>query len=424
MVTSIQLMLVGFAPFVHSTPVIDVRLAAQHFQEARRQSESDGGLLWGTKLYGPMLFLDPGTRQVVANQADGEGLLSEKDGVFVGSIPRSVPVANTALEWAGVLWPLPEEESNRARLMLHECFHRIQSKLGLPLSNPSNAHLDHSAGRYWLQLEYRALARALGAEEANRRDALRDALLFRGKRRGLFADAEKSENALEMNEGIAEYTGIRLSGLTRGERIELARDRLSNVEQEANFVRMFAYVTGPAYGLLLDEVNPKWREGLKPTSDLGELCRRAYDLRVSQSGLILPRDRANLYDGPALYEREKMRGRQREDRQAGHRRKFVDGPGLVLPMSSPRLSFDPGELVPLSGAGTVYPTLSMTDLWGSLTVTHGGALVLDDWSQVRVPVAGDLSDPPTSGDGWEVELNPGWEIVAEEQSPNWTVRRK
>src|SRR2546429_7426343 len=44
--------------------------------------------------------------------------------------------ANTATKWAGVewtmvMWPVPQYKQPRMRLMLHECFHRVQAEIGL-----------------------------------------------------------------------------------------------------------------------------------------------------------------------------------------------------------------------------------------------------------------------------------------------------
>ena len=69
---------------------IDVAQAKQYFAEARRICEKDAGKLWGKSLCAPMIFADPQTRGVVANQADAESRLKEQDGVFVGELPPEV----------------------------------------------------------------------------------------------------------------------------------------------------------------------------------------------------------------------------------------------------------------------------------------------------------------------------------------------
>ena len=66
---------------------IDTKLAGQYFEEARAICDRDSGRLWGVTLYGPMLFVDPGSRAIVASHADKDGLLRERGGVFVGRLP-------------------------------------------------------------------------------------------------------------------------------------------------------------------------------------------------------------------------------------------------------------------------------------------------------------------------------------------------
>lgn len=51
---------------------VDTQLANIYFQEATEICARDGGKLWGISLCGPMLFVDPATREVVANQPDSQ----------------------------------------------------------------------------------------------------------------------------------------------------------------------------------------------------------------------------------------------------------------------------------------------------------------------------------------------------------------
>lgn len=144
---------------------IELAMAREAFENARALSGADDGRLWGVSLYGPLL-VDPETRFVVANKLDKEGRLTENGGVFVGRLPEGESIANTAYRWAGVtwamlMWPLPTSRSARARILVHESFHRVQENLGIPGSDPPNSHLDSEQGRIWLRLEWRALAEAL-----------------------------------------------------------------------------------------------------------------------------------------------------------------------------------------------------------------------------------------------------------------------
>jgi len=405
---------------------LDAAGAARAFAGARAASDRDGGRLWGVRLYGPILLVDPATRRALANQADAEGRLAPEGGVFAGRLPDDVPLANTSIEWAGVrwatiLWPLPDDESERTALVLHELFHRAQPAIGLPLASPSNAHLDALEGRYLIRLEWRALGAALAARGAARRDAVADALVFRARRRALFPEAAVEEDALELNEGLAEYTG---RALAAPDPVARARQLLAAAETKPSYTRSFAYGSGPAYGLLLDAFGARWRVGLGEGADLGALLARA-----ARTGL--PRDlareaerRAAHYGGDEVRAAEVARDRERREREARCRALFVAGPVLRIPLTRPNVSFDPNALEPVPGLGTVYPTMELADAWGRLTVT-GGALLATDWSAVTVTAPGATAAPSGTvrGDGWTLELSPGWRVAPGPRAGDATLVR-
>jgi hypothetical protein len=65
--------------------------------------------------------------------------------------------------WGAYVWDFVVNEMPRGRkeLFLHELFHAVQPQLGLTVPALASEHLDAVDGRYWLRLEWRALARAL-----------------------------------------------------------------------------------------------------------------------------------------------------------------------------------------------------------------------------------------------------------------------
>ncbi len=294
---------------------IDVAKAKEYFDQAHALCTADGGKLWGKSLCGPMILADPRTRTVAADQSDAESRLRLQDGVYLGTLPAEVNIANTSTAWAGVrwimiMWPLPASPTARARLLMHESFHRIQDELGLPASSPANAHLGTLEGRIWLGLEWRALGQALARPDApstERKRAIEDALLFRTRRQALFANAKQQETALELNEGLAEYTGYKLRGTTDAATMEAAIQRLVSSEDDSSFSRSFAYASGPAYGLLLDLAGVSWRKSLTSESDLGEILQRAYGVQLRSDIAGTADQRAALYDGGALRWLERSR---------------------------------------------------------------------------------------------------------------------
>jgi hypothetical protein len=195
------------------------------------------------------MFVDRNTRVIFANQADPQGELKPERGIFVGHLPAAIPVANYSLEWAGqkwtmVMWPPPTDAHARRVLMMHESWHRIQSDVGFPPTGPDNWHLDTFDGRYWLQLEWRALQQALAAAGDELPTAVEHALQFRRHRRTLCPGSETTERQLEMHEGLAEYTGIALSGMSDAEQRHYAIQHLVNKPlQYKSFTRSFAYIS-------------------------------------------------------------------------------------------------------------------------------------------------------------------------------------
>lgn len=414
--------------FAAQSKAIDVAQAKQYFDEARTICEEDAGKLWGQSLCAPMIFADPQTRGVVANKADAESRLKEQDGVFVGELPPEVNPANTAMTWSGtkwtmILWPLPASPTARARLMMHELFHHLQDELGLPGSNPTNAHLATLEGRIWLELEWRALQQALARPEQRpleRKSSAEDALLFRLQRHSLFPKAAVEERELEMNEGLAEYTGYKLRGTVEAATIEAVINRLGSAADDSSFSRSFAYVSGPAYGMLLDLAGASWRKGLTSKSDLGELLRQAYAITLPHDITAAANARAAEYDGAALRWSETRRAEERQAALDSYKKRLIDGPVLRFQvMEKFDFSFDPNQVIPLDDNITIYPTLRVTDVWGVLEVSDGALMKREQGKFIGVAVEAPKGAIGKSGaiegPGWKLTLSRGWRLAESER---------
>lgn len=402
-------------------PPFEPAQAKAWFDEASRQCGADGGKLWGASLCGPIMLVEPSSRRLIANQADAQGLLKAEQGVFVGHLPDDVSFANSSLDWAGVRWaqmgwPLPADGGQRRVLMAHESFHRIQPKVGLePPHELSNDHLDTPQGRYLMQLEWRALTKAVTAtDDKQRRRHAEDALLFRAARYRQFPAAAQSERSLERNEGLAEYTGIAIGAVSPQERQALTAGDLVSRVSAPSFVRSFAYATGPGYGLLLDRYLPAWRQRIRtPDTGLSDLLAGAIGAKTGTPADAEVERRAAAYDGAALFAAEQAREQRHQQEIARYKALLVDGPRVVLPLSKPQVMFNPSTLVPLGDAGTVYPTIKVLAEFGSIEVS-AGALLASDWKHLYVAAPGkDAARTGTiAGPGWTLKLNDGWRLGA------------
>jgi hypothetical protein len=372
----------------------------QGFDELRAMCARDAGRMWGVSICGPTMIVDRQTRAVIANEP------------APATLPKEIGIANTAVDWNGKRWtmiagPLPEDAFARKMLLAHESFHRVQQKLGFPVSGPSNAHLDSVDGRYWLQLEWRALARALRGD----RQAVRDALAFRAKRRSPFPDAGNEERELEMHEGLAEYTGAAFAEPDVAKRAPHLIDKLRDAETTPTFVRSFAYASGPAWGTLIEMKRPRWTRFAKASDDLGKLAADAWHVAAAADANA----RAASYGGPLLLAAERERDVRRQAMLRDFRARFIDGPHLTIPLRNMSFEFDPNAAQTFEERGTVYPTLTVRDAWGSLVVHKGGALIGADWMSLIVPAA--------PGD-YTLTLNDGWSIAPAARAGDETVAKK
>ena len=396
-----------------SAPGVPKAGAARVFDEARVICERDHGRLWGHSLCGPILLVDPSSRAVVANHADADGVLTRDGAVFTGVLPVSVNVSNSPTRWSGLywtqmLWPLPGSDAVHHVMIAHELFHRIQPDLGMIREDGDNAHLDTLEGRYLLQLEWRALSRALQADRPGaRRRAAEDALAFRAERYRLFPGAAGNERGLELNEGVAEYTGVRLGLTDPKAQTAYAVGDLVNHVGDATFVRSFAYATGPAYGLLLDRYAPGWRGRVKAAPGLDLMLRAALPAAPGGSKLGLDA-RAAAYDAASLRAGEVARDRQRQAMLASLRARFVDGPLLHIPMRKTNYEFNPTKLQPLGDHGVAYPHIRASGPFGVLEANNGALLSKDSADLVVSTAGADLT--ALKGDGWTLTLQPGWTL--------------
>jgi len=379
---------------------VQPELAKRYFEETTKLCERDAGRLWGVSLCGPMVIVDQATGTRATSQPEPEG-----------PPPRFPGFADGPVSWGGVRWfsfplsMLPEKDADvRQQVMLHGLFHRIQPELGFITDEGFNEHLNALEGRVWIQLEWRALRRALESSGLDRAEAIADALAFRRERRRQFPGAAENERRDEIREGLASYTGIAAWAASPADAHRAAASALAG-DSSQSFVGNFEAASGPAYGVLLDDLLPGWRRQVRATSDLGDLLASATD-RPPTTDLVAA---ARRYDGATLRTTEEARDRAQQVRIAELRQRFVDGPVLTMPAGGSGTSDTTGS-VGIPGVGTVlFRNFTLSARWGRLEA-NGGVLRGADGTTLSVPVTGRLEGSTLQGDGWSATLNSGWVV--------------
>ncbi len=337
-------------------------------------------------------------------------------------LPSGTVIANTAIDWNGrrvamVRLPLPADSLARLSLLVHEAMHVFQPDQ-LPRAANTEAgeggdFLESDTARSWLFLELRALAAALTSTGEAQRRAAQDALVFRAQRDALAPQRERERlDGLDVTEGIPEYTGIRLSGTTASafaDRLRRAPDR------SVSWVRAIGYWTGPAYGLLLDQVAPgRWHAGARSGQRFPRLLA---DVVGAPLAAEAPSTRWARYDGETLWRAERARAVATKRRVDSLRTLFLTGPMLRVVPKSMQVAFDPNGQTSLGKDGTIMRGFRWASVDGAELVAPEGALVSPMWDWVQVPLGavslneGTVSRPRViEGPGWRFTVPANWRV--------------
>lgn len=397
------------------------------FDELKTASKKNIGL-WNKDLYGPMILIDPKTRELFANEPDLEGILKGNGTTYSGILPAAVNIANTAVNWGGKRWamamlPLSENKENRINLLAHESFHSIQPSLGFTLNNAENNHLDQKKGRIYLRLELEALKQAIHSNsEKEMKQHLTSAFTFRKYRNTLYKGSETTENLLELNEGIAEFTGLIVSGRNKEQARSSLLNGIDGFMKNPTFVRSFAYYTTPVYGYLLYQKDPDWNKKIDAKTNLTSYFSKALDIRIQADLQKEVKKRSDHYNGQSIIKEETEREEQTKRLIAEYKLKFIQQPHFEIKFEKMNVSFDPRNIMPVEDLGTVYPNIRITDLWGILTIENG-ALMSPNWDKISISNPVKTENRKVSGDGWTLELKDGYTITKDEGSGNYKLSK-
>jgi hypothetical protein len=412
-----------------------LRGAERAMQDARVRLHDDAGRLWGVRLDGARWMFVLDDRAFLTEAPEVAGFTRVARDLWAGPVPPHLSVANTAVQfggkaWAMVLLPVPESAEDAVRLLIHEQWHVVQAaSIPLPPARESAdgaALLDSPEGRVWLVLEWRALAAALQSSGDAEDRAVEAALVFRARRYlDATPDERQRERTLDLTEGLAEYTAWRLSGGTSG---TLANVLTTAAPSRESYVRSFPYADGPAYGFLLDRRRPGWTHEIANGSDMQRLL--VGTLRSEHSAL-----EAALVDGRfgdtalraqtlgpqygllPLREGEDGRWRRHQQQLSELRERYLVGPTLRIRPGAMQITFNPQTQTPLDGVGTVMTGLVWKGSEGAQLAAPGGALVDEDWTELRVPLDGaaftegvQVTPVEVVTSEWDVRLPRGWTL--------------
>jgi len=406
-----------------------VQKAGEYFKSVEDICNKDNGKLWGENLYGPVMFVDDHSREIYTNVADTGGILKAREGIFTGVLPKERLITNNVIEFGGVRYamvPLPETEDPyriKARTV-HSLFHCYQERHDLKPSTFNTRHLNDKNARFYLKLEWKALTNALGATGEARKQAIRDALIFRGARRELFPEAITDENKFENYEGLATFTYIKLCTEDVDEMRGRILEYLDRIYKNTSYASGYGFVHGALYATLLNDTGFDFKQIQQSDFDLGKAACEAYGVTLPEVCRDVAGSLAMNYDIQAIRAEESEREAMINERTGKIVTTFIEKPVVTITMESPNFSYEPEDINSLDSLGTLYERLRVSDNWGRLTVDDGGALLANDLLTLRISARDiEIDRNHISGAGWHMVLNDGWQAVTGENG-SYAVRKQ
>jgi len=349
-----------------------------------------GRAVWRHTLCAPVVIVDPADGGIVTSQP----------------APGPLPAvrANTAFDWMGTPWvmvlrPLPSDPAERANLLFHESFHVHQRALGFAPNANVAGHLSSWQARASIRLEWAELAQALDSTGQERMQHVRRALGFRARRLQGQPQAAADERALMRHEGLASYTGVALSG----DPVRLALQELASGAGRSSLARSFAYASGPAWGLLLDDLRPDWKSALANGDDLPDL--------VPLSPLVSADAGA---EERRIVAEEQAREAEATRRLSAALAQTADDRALRLPLSKMGMDFDPNRVGTAPDQSQLYWKITLRDAWGTVSVDGAPLRLSADYRMAFVPWPLPADARLTLSKGWRVQDAAGRAALVQE----------
>jgi len=401
--------------------------ATVYFRSIDSLCSTEKGKLWGENIYGPLMLIDRGSRKITANEADNQGLLKEKDGIFTGYYPKELLINFSAVTYGGKLFamaPLPQTEDNFKikTNAVHGLFHRFQEENGLTAKGYNTNNMDEAEARLWIKLEWKALRKAICSDGETQLLAIRDALIFRGSNRELYRKYANDENRFETYEGLDTFTYLLLCTKTTDEFRTKLFENLSRIYSMQSFSRSYGYIHGALYATLLNDKGFDFKTIRTENFDLGNAVKELYTIELPPICRDVAGSLAVNYGTDEIKKEEDERLAVINKSIQQQISTFTEKPVVFFELESPYFDFEPEDIHSLDTLGTLYTSMRVSDNWGKLTVDESGCLISNNLKYLKISAKDFNKDRnKISGAGWQVIMNDGWELIKVDQ--NYFVRK-
>lgn len=390
-------------PYFKPCPLNDSCLMYAEFFKEIDSIALKNNSIWGESIIGPILLVDPKSRIFYSNTDPDKQHFTNSDTCYTGVLPPDIHIWNTTLNWKGKKWamvmlPLSNIPKHAISVNLHELTHVFLSKKGFPNHYVDVSHLTEKEGRILISIELRLMKKYLSTNFDT--DYLREALAIRSLRYNKYIDGRVNENLLELNEGLAEYSGTLMSGLDKDEIAAFYSMLIDNYLNRDDYDRVFAYITTPIYGYAVKEIKESWCRGLSPDTDLTSLF-------IKEIGIVEGSDVYNeivsKYGFQDLILHEEDVEKQKIQITDSIRAKFISKPHFEIDFERMSItSLSPNTLT-LRDLGIFYDKARVTDDWGEITI-ESGFLLSSNFKKGYLTFPSFVSRDSIVGDGYRLYL--------------------
>ena len=399
--------------------------------EAKNILLKEEGQLWGHQIWNDSILVVD-FDNTIYSLVELPGSKTDDQILYYKTLaPNTLSFTNTTQkldghEYATVMTNYLNDES---ATIIHELFHLLHFKFRKLNGDPIN-YLDETEARILLRSEYQALRNTLTAIQQNKGTeevikSLQDAILFRKLRQDQYNNYLDKELEIETLEGLANYTGLRLS--TQNDKYDKAIKEISKREEAQTYTRPFPYATGPAYGLIFDYLNIPWRNGLDKVYNFADI----YEKKILKNKLVIngkliqkAKKRNNYKD---IYKQETKAKEEQEKLIDYYTNMLVDKPTLDVAIIDNNYisSYDMNSTLVLKDKGTVFSSIKGIDKsggknFGSFSTIEGkeglGEAGILGFSVNGVyhlvfPKPINITNTQIIGKHYIIELNPNWKIT-------------
>lgn len=388
---------------------------------------ADNGKLWNGNIWNDnILVLDE--NEIVYTLRNDLTNTSIDSLLFYKSVKEKTLLhVNTNQQFEGEKWAIVQNyditPSDSCQIPIHELFHLFHSKQ-INIAGNIVEYLDNYKAKILLRSEFEALRNCIKSLQTNNEAAakqfLNDAIYFRTKREKEFKSQNHYALELETLEGLASYTGYKLSAYKDLYRMVILE--LNGRENPTGLNRSFAYATGLAYGLIFDHFQVKWRTDLKHIYSFREIYNQQ---KIFKQELDGKSENIKLRNNYYTIEREETKRKLISDSiRQFYNNLFLKQPVLVVKRDTSDktyfMSFDMNSTFTLGKEGIVYSEISSSStnplVFGNFKTTgetqigKTGILITSNFGKLTFSKPLKIQDNIITGENYVIELNKGWKV--------------